>query len=326
MRNDHGTDQAGDVVERAQVGGVDRGPDAATSADNIGGGLVVLAVQIGAGEGRAWCVTLVQPGLVAAAGRVPARRPLGQGGAELARLFAFGRGLLCGLAAYRPFEPPLGGAAGGERLLLGPQLPPGLPELLSHLRAREIAAERRVRDAVVAGELPQRLAARPPPQQLRVGNQPAQSPAAFHTSDPSPRLTHHERTSLVEPSRDFSDPVSAANPDSSTEARRTATLHSRLIYPGESRRRGKPGRGPAPARGFTGTPILEIAGPREENLIEVARLLATHRGEDVQIEAVSNLDDPDALLYESGALLPGPDAILAGPTFKEWLGEQTDVD
>lgn len=55
---------------------------------------------------------------------------------------------------------------GGERLLLGPQLPPGLPELLFHLRAREIAAERRVHDAVVAGELPQRLAARPPPQQV----------------------------------------------------------------------------------------------------------------------------------------------------------------
>ena len=25
------------------------------------------------------------------------------------------------------------------------------------------------------------------------------------------------------------------------------------------------------------------------------------------------------LLYESGALLPGPDAILAGPTFEQWL-------
>ena len=71
--------------------------------------------------------------------------------------------------------------------------------------------------------------------------------------------------------------------------------------------------------------MLEIAGPREERLIEVAKLLATHRREAVQIEAASNPDDPDAALYESGALLPGPDAILAGPTFAEWLRDQTDA-
>jgi hypothetical protein len=28
---------------------------------------------------------------------------------------------------------------------------------------------------------------------------------------------------------------------------------------------------------------------------------------------------PDGHLNESGALLPGQDAILAGPAFKEWL-------
>jgi uncharacterized protein YbjT (DUF2867 family) len=84
------------------------------------------------------------------------------------------------------------------------------------------------------------------------------------------------------------------------------------------------GRGPAPAPGADGTPALEIAGPREESLVEVARLLAAHRGDPVRIEAVSNPDDPDAELYESGALLPGPQAILAGPTFEEWLRNQTD--
>jgi uncharacterized protein YbjT (DUF2867 family) len=86
------------------------------------------------------------------------------------------------------------------------------------------------------------------------------------------------------------------------------------------------GCGPAPAQGSNGTPVLEIAGPREERLIEVAKLLATHRREAVRIEAASNPDDPDAALYESGALLPGPDAILAGPTFAEWLRDQTDED
>ena len=83
------------------------------------------------------------------------------------------------------------------------------------------------------------------------------------------------------------------------------------------------GRGPAPARGPNGTPILEIAGPREESLVEAARLLAAHRGEHVRIEGVSNPDDPDGALYESGALLPGPHAILAGPPFEEWLRGQT---
>jgi hypothetical protein len=79
------------------------------------------------------------------------------------------------------------------------------------------------------------------------------------------------------------------------------------------------GRGPAAAGGPNGAPILEIAGPREENLVGAARLLAAHRGEAVRIEGVNNPNDPDDALYESGALLPGPDAILAGPTFEQWL-------
>jgi hypothetical protein len=34
---------------------------------------------------------------------------------------------------------------------------------------------------------------------------------------------------------------------------------------------------------------------------------------------VSNPADPDNDIYETGALRPGPDATLAGPTFEEWL-------
>jgi hypothetical protein len=34
---------------------------------------------------------------------------------------------------------------------------------------------------------------------------------------------------------------------------------------------------------------------------------------------MSNPADPDLALYETGALLPGPNATLAGPTFEEWL-------
>ena len=68
-----------------------------------------------------------------------------------------------------------------------------------------------------------------------------------------------------------------------------------------------------------GTAFLEIAGPREENLVEVARLLIARRRDALEIEATSDPADPNSALYESGALLPGPDAILAGPTFEDWL-------
>jgi uncharacterized protein YbjT (DUF2867 family) len=77
--------------------------------------------------------------------------------------------------------------------------------------------------------------------------------------------------------------------------------------------------GPEAAPGSGPAPIQEIAGPREENLVEMAMLLAARRGDPVKIEAASNPTDPDAVLIETGALLPGPDAILAGPTFEEWL-------
>jgi uncharacterized protein YbjT (DUF2867 family) len=50
-------------------------------------------------------------------------------------------------------------------------------------------------------------------------------------------------------------------------------------------------------------PILEIAGPREERLVEL----------------LGDPGNPDAELWASGGLLPGPGAILAGPTFAEWL-------
>jgi uncharacterized protein YbjT (DUF2867 family) len=75
----------------------------------------------------------------------------------------------------------------------------------------------------------------------------------------------------------------------------------------------------APAPGSSGAPISEIAGPREESLVDMAKLLVARRGDPVRIEGVSNPADPDRELYESGALLPGPHATLAGPTFEEWL-------
>jgi uncharacterized protein YbjT (DUF2867 family) len=64
-------------------------------------------------------------------------------------------------------------------------------------------------------------------------------------------------------------------------------------------------------------PTLEVAGPREESLVEMAKLLVARRAKSLQVEAVS--DPIDGEVYESGILLPGPNARLGGPTFEEWL-------
>ena len=73
--------------------------------------------------------------------------------------------------------------------------------------------------------------------------------------------------------------------------------------------------------GSASGPTLEVAGPREESLVEMAKLLVARRGERLRVEAVSDPVDGEA--NESGILLPGPDAILGGPTFEEWL-DSTD--
>jgi len=74
-----------------------------------------------------------------------------------------------------------------------------------------------------------------------------------------------------------------------------------------------------PITATSNAPIPEIAGPKEENLVDAARRLVTRRGDSLRIEGVSNPADPATALYESGALLPSPNATLAGPTFDEWL-------
>jgi uncharacterized protein YbjT (DUF2867 family) len=76
-------------------------------------------------------------------------------------------------------------------------------------------------------------------------------------------------------------------------------------------------RGSSDANGEA--PISEVAGPREERLVEVARLCAGRRGDPVRVEERSDPDDPDREINEKGGLLPGPDATLGGPTFEEWL-------
>ncbi|HEX8861150.1 MAG TPA: NAD(P)H-binding protein [Actinomycetes bacterium] len=73
-----------------------------------------------------------------------------------------------------------------------------------------------------------------------------------------------------------------------------------------------PAAGPA-------APTVEVAGPRVEDLVEMAKLFVARRGVPVRIQGVSDPADPESQLYTSGGLLPGPGAIIAGPTFEEWL-------
>lgn len=69
-------------------------------------------------------------------------------------------------------------------------------------------------------------------------------------------------------------------------------------------------------------PHLEVAGPKMENLVDAAKRLVAKRGDQIKIEGVSNPEDPDRVLYETDGLLPARNAILAGPTFDEWLNSE----
>ncbi len=68
-----------------------------------------------------------------------------------------------------------------------------------------------------------------------------------------------------------------------------------------------------------GPAMSEIAGPREESLVEVAELLVARRGDALRIEATSDPVESTRRVFEDGGLLPGPGATLAGPTFEDWL-------
>jgi uncharacterized protein YbjT (DUF2867 family) len=64
--------------------------------------------------------------------------------------------------------------------------------------------------------------------------------------------------------------------------------------------------------------VPDIAGPREERLADMARRLLAHRGER---RAVVTLPVPGKMgrALRGGGQLPGPDAMLRGPTFDDWL-------
>ena len=61
----------------------------------------------------------------------------------------------------------------------------------------------------------------------------------------------------------------------------------------------------------------ELAGPTQENLVDQVRRLVAHTGADTVVEAVPA---PESLA--KGAMLPGPDALLRGPSWESWLAQQ----
>jgi len=61
----------------------------------------------------------------------------------------------------------------------------------------------------------------------------------------------------------------------------------------------------------------ELAGPKQENLVDQVRRLIEASGLDVRVEAVPG---PASLM--NGAMLPGPDALVRGPGFDAWLAER----
>ena len=73
-------------------------------------------------------------------------------------------------------------------------------------------------------------------------------------------------------------------------------------------------------RASSGAPFLEIGGPREDSSPRLrsgsSRAAAMRSGFE---EAVGDPADPDQRLYATGAFLPAPGAMHAGPSFDEWL-------
>ena len=103
---------------------------------------------------------------------------------------------------------------------------------------------------------------------------------------------------------------SELRPEDAHAARRRPDRRPGARRPGHRRRRGRPGvRGADPGD-------RRPAGGEPRRHGDAARRPARRPGADRGRERPGR---PDRDLYETGGLLPGPHAILAGPTFEEWL-------
>jgi uncharacterized protein YbjT (DUF2867 family) len=69
------------------------------------------------------------------------------------------------------------------------------------------------------------------------------------------------------------------------------------------------------AVGDLAQPIVEVAGPKVESFADLAARFAALETDGPTVTPVS----PSAVIAD-GALLPGPAAVVGGPTFDEWFG------
>ncbi|APE35297.1 epimerase [Nocardia mangyaensis] len=75
-----------------------------------------------------------------------------------------------------------------------------------------------------------------------------------------------------------------------------------------------------------GPDLVEIAGPQQWWLVDAVAQLVARRGGPARVREVDDITDPDHLLLAEGALLAGPNAIIAGPTFEEWLDDRWPIE
>lgn len=70
----------------------------------------------------------------------------------------------------------------------------------------------------------------------------------------------------------------------------------------------------AVATGARDEPVVEVAGPKVERFVDLARAFAARDHEGLEVLAA-----PPNAAIAAGALLPGPHAVIAGPSFDEWF-------
>ncbi len=63
--------------------------------------------------------------------------------------------------------------------------------------------------------------------------------------------------------------------------------------------------------------VVEVSGPRTEHLATMSTVYGGYQDDDVRVVA-----GPVGDAVRDGILLPGPDGVLVGPTFDEWLAAQ----
>jgi uncharacterized protein YbjT (DUF2867 family) len=66
--------------------------------------------------------------------------------------------------------------------------------------------------------------------------------------------------------------------------------------------------------------VAELAGPREESLVEMVRGFARAQGSRAWIPRIP-LPGPGGRAQRDGSLLPGPGAVLGSQTFAQWLAD-----